>query len=94
MILYDEDAFWGSGEYEVLTVPEVIEYLTDEERSILESLCIKADKRRRKAELRAECFHRGYSYARRVTNNYQGRVPHRTYDEGDEDLFYLFDEQF
>lgn len=94
MILYDEDAFWGSGEYEVLTVPEVAEFLTEEERLILDALCDKAEKRRHKAELKEECFHRGYSYARSVTNNYQGRVSHRTFDEYDEDIYFLFDEQF
>ena len=95
MILYDEDAFWGSGEYEVLAVSEVIEYLTDEERELFDSLCLKAEKRRHKAELKEECFHRGYDYARRVTNEYQGRAYRRTFDEYDvDDIYTLFEEQF
>lgn len=94
MILYDEDAFFGSGEYEVLTVSEVYEYLTPEEMEILDMLCDRAEKRRHKAELRSQCFHRGYAYARAVTNNYQGRSHYKIFDEDDEEGYNFFDEQF
>lgn len=80
MIVYDEDAFWGGGEYEVLTASEIVEYLTDEEREIFDSLCDRAEKRRQKAEykkhreeIKMNCLHRGYGYARLVTNSYRGR---------------------
>ena len=86
MKFYDEDAFWGDGEEEILTVPEVLEYLTEEEQSVFISLCNKADRRRLKADLKQNCFHRGYDYARDVTNSYKG-FSHRTFDDNDwEDL--------
>lgn len=106
MILYDEDAFWGSGEYEVLTVSEVLEYLTDKEQSLFLKLCDKAEKRKSKADIRARMFHRGYDYARRVTNSYKGfylksdainpfrRGGYTTFDENDwDDLCMIIPEE-
>ena len=72
MKFYDEDAFWGDGEEEILTVSEVIEYLTVKELSLFTALCDKAEKRKLKADLKARMFHRGYDYARDVTNSYKG----------------------
>lgn len=73
MRIYDEDAFFGSGEYEVLTVAEVLEYLTEEEKSIFNNLCDRANRRRRKAESKSKMFSRGYDRARENTNSYKGR---------------------
>lgn len=88
MKFYDEDAFWGDGEEDILTVSEVLEYLTVKEQSLLLRLCNKAEKRKLKADLKQNCFHRGYDYAREVTNSYNGfSYSHKTFDDNDwEDL--------
>lgn len=82
MRVYDEDAFFGSGEYEVLTVAEVLEYLTEEEKSIFNNLCDRAEKRRVKAESKSKMFSRGYYKAREETHSYKGKFHpryHRSY---------------
>lgn len=83
MRVYDEDAFFGSGEYEVLTVSEVLEYLTEEEESLFNKLVDLAEKRRRKAETKSRVFSRGYSKAKEETNSYKGNFKSyrgRSYD--------------
>lgn len=76
MIIYDEDAFFGSGEYEVVTVNEIEEYLTEEERHIFEKLCAKSNKRRHCADKKERMFSVGYEKARNLTNNYKGYIYH------------------
>ena len=73
MRVYDEDAFFGSGEYEVLTVAEVLEYLTEKEKSIFNNLCDQAERRRHKAESKSKMFSRGYDKAREETHSYKGK---------------------
>jgi len=58
--VYDEDAFFGSGEYEVRTVAEVLEYLTEEEKSIFNKIVDRAERRRTKSESKSKMFSRGY----------------------------------
>lgn len=72
MIVYDEDSFFGSGEYEVLTVSEVYSYLTEEEKLVFNKLCDISQKRRRKVEIKKNICSRGYSEARDITNSYKG----------------------
>lgn len=69
MKVYDEDAFFGSGEYEVLTVPEVLEFLNKEESRQFLKLCDLSEKRRKQKSI----FTRGYGEARTLTNNYKGK---------------------
>lgn len=92
MIFYDEDAFFGSGEYEILTVSEVLEHLTKSEARTFEAFCRIAEKRRKRKEL----FSRGYAEARRITNDYEGKRHLKgyhsrccTYDEYDYDIIGL-----
>lgn len=97
MIFYDEDAFFGSGEYDILTVSEVLENLNKEESRVFLRLCRVAEKRKTRKEL----FKRGYKEARTMTNNYEGHKHHYhrsrsrrrgrayTYDEYDYDSFGL-----
>ena len=94
MKFYDEDAFWGDGEEEILTVSEVIEYLTVKELSLFTALCDRAEKRKLKADLKARMFHRGYDYARDVTNSYKGFSYPKTFDDNDwDDLCELLPEE-
>lgn len=83
MRVYDEDAFFGSGEYEVRTVAEVLEYLTEKEESMFSMLCDISERRRRRDELKSTSFSRGYDKARQETNSYRGNYrPYtgRSYD--------------
>ena len=79
MRVYDEDAFFGSGEYEVRTVAEVREYLTEEEESIFNKIVDRAERRRHKAESKSKMFSRGYKEARKKTNSYRGESYRHSY---------------
>lgn len=95
MRVYDEDAFFGSGEYEVRTVAEILEHLTEEEKSIFNNLCDRAEKRRRKAETRSKMFSRGYEEARGRTNSYNGHYTPQYYEDmsGVEEVYNDFIQQ-
>lgn len=75
MIFYDEDAFFGSGEIDILTVFEVREFLTKNELKAFNSLVNKSLKRKHKAELKSS---RGYKEARKITNSYRGKYHHKS----------------
>lgn len=85
MRVHDEDAFFGSGEYEVRTVAEVLEYLTEEEKSVFNKIVDQAERRRTKSESKSKMFSRGYDKARQKTNSYLGNFhshSYRSYERG------------